>query len=77
MSFKPVWLTPVALFLVLAACSSPQEKAAEAEAEYTEEKTKTLKEYKECAKEAEGDESKLKSCDALLKAVEAVEGGGK
>ena len=47
------------------------------QAEYTEEKTKTLQEYKECAKDAEGDEQKLKSCEALLKAVEAVEGSGK
>ena len=77
MQFRAVWLAPVAAFFALAACTSPQEKAAEAEAEYTEEKTKTLKEYKECAKDAEGDEQKLKSCDALLKAVEAVEGGGK
>jgi hypothetical protein len=65
----------VFLAVNLAACSSPQEKAAEAEAEYTEEKTKTLKEYKECIKDAEGDEAKTKQCEALLKAVEAVEGG--
>lgn len=72
---------PLALLIsscvLLAACSSPKEKAAEAQAEYTEEKTKTLQEYKECAKDAEGDEKKLAACDGLLKAVEAVEGGGK
>ncbi len=63
------------LVLTLTACSSPQEDAAEAQAEYTEEKTATLKEYKECAKESGGDEVKMKQCDALLKAIQAVEGG--
>lgn len=65
----------VFLLLILSACSSPQEDAAEAQAEYTEEKTATLKEYKECVKESGGDETKMKQCEALLKAVQAVEGG--
>ena len=66
----------------LLACTSSKERAdeaqaeaAEAQAEYTEEKTKTLQEYKECAKDAEGDEKKMAACDGLLRAVEAVEGG--
>lgn len=60
---------------LLAGCgSSPDERAAEAQAEYTEEKTKTLQEYKECVNDADGDEQELKSCEALLKAVQAVDG---
>ena len=58
----------------LIACTSAQEKAAEADAEYTREKTKTLQEYKECAKDAGDDEEDLKECESLLKALEAVEG---
>ena len=60
----------------LAACSSPQDKAAEAEAEYSQEKTKTLQDYKKCVKDAGDDEKDLKQCESLLKAVEAVEGTG-
>ncbi len=63
------------LLLNLASCSTPEKKAAKAEAEYTEEKTATLKEYKECVKSSGGDDVKMKQCEALLKAVEAVEGG--
>lgn len=63
----------VVVCLLSIGCTSPKERAAEAQAEYTEEKTKTLQEYKECVRDAD-DESELKACEALLKAVEAVEG---
>ncbi|MDX2465228.1 MAG: hypothetical protein QNK31_12050 [Porticoccus sp.] len=59
----------------LVACSSAEEKKDEAQAEYTQEKTETLKEYKECVKEAGEDAAKMSQCEALLKAVTAVEGG--
>jgi hypothetical protein len=60
---------------VLAACTSAKDRKDEAEAEYTEEKTQTLQEYKKCVSDSDGDESKLAQCDALLKAVSATEGG--
>jgi hypothetical protein len=63
------------LILNLAGCTSAAEKKDEAQAEYTEEKTETLKEYKECVKKSEGVEAKMAQCEALLKAVGAVEGG--
>ena len=63
------------LVLNLAGCTSAAEKKDEAAAEYTEEKTETLKEYKNCIKDSKGDEKKLAQCEALLKAVGAVEGG--
>jgi len=68
-----VLLTTIAA-LNLAACSTPADKKDEAQAEYTEEKTKTLQEYKECVKDSEGAEAKMAQCEALLKAVGAVEG---
>lgn len=58
----------------LTACSTASEQKDEAQAAYTEEKTKTLQEYKECVKASEGDEAKMAQCEALLKAVEAAEG---
>jgi hypothetical protein len=56
---------------LLAACgSSPEKDKARAEAAYTEEKTKTLKEYKDCVKKAKEDQAKLDACERLLKAAE-------
>jgi len=60
--------------LSLAACSSPADKKDNAQAEYTEEKTKTLQEYKQCISASDGNQEKLVLCEALLKAVGAVEG---
>ncbi|VAX01129.1 hypothetical protein MNBD_GAMMA21-1862 [hydrothermal vent metagenome] len=54
------------VILNLAACSSPQDKAANAQAEYTEEKTETLKQYKECVNDSGGDQTKMARCEALL-----------
>ncbi len=68
------WLATALLMALIAACSSPERKAAKAEAEYTEEKTETLRDYKRCVERAKGDETKLKACEPLLKAVEATSG---
>ena len=69
-----IFLVSVFIVLNLAACASSEEMKAEAEAEFTEEKTETLREYKECVKGSAGDETKIAQCEALLKAVEALEG---
>lgn len=58
----------------LTACSTPSDKKDEAQAEFTEEKTKTLQEYKECVSDSDGIKEKMAQCEALLKAVGAVEG---
>lgn len=61
----------VGVVSLLAACgTSPEKEKARAEAKYTEEKTKTLQEYKACVKKAEEDQQKLDACERLLKAVE-------
>lgn len=68
-SYKSVLV--IGLISLLTACgSSPEKDKARAEAAYTEEKTKTLKEYKECVKKAKEDQSKLDACERLLKAAE-------
>ena len=55
----------------LAACGSAGEKQKnKAEAEYTQEKTKTMQEYKSCLKKAKQDQDKLDACERLIKAVE-------
>lgn len=60
-----------ALVSVLVGCgSSPDKQKARAEAKYTEEKTKTMQEYKSCIKKAKDNEEKLDLCERILKAVE-------
>lgn len=73
------FLTALVLTMAVAflnACSSPEKQRAKAEAEYTAEKTETLQDYKDCVNKAKGDEEKLKTCEALLKALEAAGGAG-
>lgn len=72
-------ITPVVVLLAatsLAACSSAEKRAHKAEAEYAEEKTEILKDYRRCVDDSNGEEAELKKCESLLKAVEAIEGGG-
>jgi 5-bromo-4-chloroindolyl phosphate hydrolysis protein len=71
-----VLLLSLFMLLTISACAkrSPEAQKQEAEAEYMNEKTDTLKEYKECVKNSNGADDKMKQCDALLKAVQAVEG---
>ena len=59
-----------AVSLLVACGSSPQQKKDTADARLTEEKTKTIKEYKECIKKAKEDTDKLDACERLLKAVD-------
>ena len=76
MKINVVLLTIIAIAAFnLTGCTSAEELKDEAQAEYTEEKTQTLKDYKECVKNSEGVEAKMAQCEALLKAIGAVEGG--
>ena len=56
--------------VTVAACGSSERKKNKAEAQYTEEKTKTMQEYKSCVKKAKEDQDKLDACERLLKANE-------
>jgi hypothetical protein len=75
MSTHELILISAAVTLLTACGATPEERKQHAEAEYTQEKTKILQDYKACVKKAKGDEKKLNNCEALLKAVDAVEGG--
>ena len=55
---------------LLIACSSPERQKNKAEARHTEEKTKTMQEYKSCIKKAKEDQPKIDACERLLKANE-------
>ena len=60
----------VLTIVTVAACGSAERKKNKAEAQYTEEKTKTMQEYKSCVKKAKDDQDKLDACERLLKANE-------
>ena len=56
------------LVSILVACgSNPEERKATAEAELTEEKTKTMQEYKTCVKKAKNNQQKLDVVSACLR----------
>ena len=65
----------VAISLLAGCGSTPEEQKEQAEAEYIEEKTRTIQEYKECVENAGEDKAKLDACERLLKAVDAQGGG--
>ena len=56
--------------VTVAACGSAERKKNKAEAQHTEEKTKTMQEYKSCVKKAKDNQDKLDACERLLKANE-------
>jgi len=63
-------LTCSGLLLSFVACgSSPPKRKDRAEAELTQEKNKTMQEYKTRVKKAKDDRKKLETCERLLKAI--------
>jgi hypothetical protein len=69
---KLLWaIFPMAV-LISGCAGSPQDQKDEAEAAYIEQQTETIKEYKECIKEAGADQPKLDACESLLKAVKGL-----
>lgn len=75
-NIKSVALLGLLGALLVGCGSSPAEKQMEAQAEKIEaeaelivEQRKTYKEYKKCVMNSDGDEAKLRICEALLKLV--------
>lgn len=63
-------LLVVSTIILLTACgSTPEEERAEADARQTEERTKTMQEYKACIADAKTDQAELDACERLLKAM--------
>jgi len=63
---------PVVL-IWFAGCSSPQDRAYEAQEKVHEERLELIDDYKACLKEAGDDKLKTESCDQYLKAAEALQ----
>ncbi len=67
----------ISIFFVLAmsgfvGCTTGAERAAEADADFKEERLKILKKYQDCVEEHHGDAKKLQSCEHYLKAIDAM-----
>ena len=67
------------LIALLAACSSPEERAAEAQAgaynaqqDVAKRRLQLVDQYQSCVKDAAGNQQKAAACDSLLKAAEAL-----
>ena len=65
--------------VLMAACSSPQERAAEAQADSYKAQESVAKErlnlvgkYQACVKDAGGNQQKAAACESYLKAAEAL-----
>jgi hypothetical protein len=68
------------LLVALAGCSTPEERAAdaqkeasEAEADIARQRLKLIDQYQDCVKEAAGDTQKATACESYLKAAEALQ----
>ena len=64
---------------LLTACSTPQERAANAQAgaskaqeEVAQRRLQLVDQYQKCVKDAAGNQQKAAACDSLLKAAEAL-----
>lgn len=64
---------------LLTGCSSPQERAADAQAsaskaqeEVANRRLQLVDQYQSCIKDAAGNQQKAAACDSLLKAAEAL-----
>ena len=64
---------------LLAACTSPQERAADAQAgayeaqeDVAKKRVQLVEQYQKCVSDAGGDQQKAAACDSYLKAAEAL-----
>lgn len=72
-------LACVAAVSALAACSSPEERAAKAQErsykaqeDVAKERLELVDKYQACVKEAAGNTQKVEACDSYLRAAEAL-----
>jgi len=69
----------LAVTLLVAACSSSEERAAqaqersyEAQEQVARQRLELVEKYQDCVKEAAGDKQKTEACDSYLRAAEAL-----
>ena len=72
-------LGAITLIALLAACQTPQEKAADAQAaaakaqeDIAKKRLDLIGKYQNCVQSAAGDQQKVAACDSYLKAAQAL-----
>ena len=61
-----------AIVTLTLACSSPQDRAYEAEAKVNQEKLRLVQEYQKCLKEAGDNNAMKEACESYLKQAETL-----
>ncbi len=70
---KTIYMFLLALIVGMTlACSSPQDRAYQAQEKVHKERLKLVEKYQKCMKEAGEDQQKKEACDQYLKASEAL-----
>jgi len=70
---KSIYIFLLALIVGMTlACSSPQDRAYQAQEKVHKERLELVEKYQKCMKKAGDDEEKKKACDQYLKAAEAL-----
>ncbi len=69
---KLICITFILAMSGLAGCQTGAERAAEADADFKEERLRILQKYQECVDQAKQDEQKLKNCEHYLKAIDSM-----
>lgn len=69
---KIIYIIIIVAIAALAGCTTDQERAVAADADFKEERLKILQNYQKCVDEAKQDEAKLKACEHYLKAIDAM-----
>jgi putative hemolysin len=63
-------LITVLMFGVLAACQSPEEQAAQADADMKKKRMAAVDEYNVCIEKAKGNTEQMDVCDRVLKSTQ-------
>ncbi|KPK26997.1 MAG: hypothetical protein AMK69_11190 [Nitrospira bacterium SG8_3] len=72
-AMKSIYIFLLALIVGMTlACSSPQDRAYQAQEKVHKERLKLVEKYQKCMKEAGEDQQKKEACDQYLKASEAL-----
>lgn len=73
-------IAAVALVGLVAACATPEERAAnakqksyEAQEDVAKRRLELVDQYQDCIEEAGGDKGKIEACDTYLRAAEALQ----
>jgi len=70
----PLRLPPLGLLplLLMAACTSAEERAANAQEDVARQRLDLIEQHQECVEEANGDQVKIDACETYLKEAEAL-----